>query len=304
MDPEKLKASQFVQRLTANPALKSFSLLQKENQILQFLGNNDRQLYPTLSSASFFPGKTWAQILDILSEALRNLIDRNLMVQLKALVAKLDFSFLAFLREQGTPVTGAGEEIASFEQAMLAKPAARKAFAGPFHAVLYGLTDRYVDEAYRRREYIHFELTKVQKLKMGKEEVKNMIKTSLLLKNCVHLLTVETSGRASQVVQPNFADKARQAVSKRLALLPEPLIASGVNANLSFLDDKSIETTSRFASIFAGRSENYVPVGKVDRGADTPDKSWFSIGRRNYKYYGFDGKMLDELYKTAGENGW
>ena len=43
---------------------------------------------------------------------------------------------------------------------------------------------------------------------------------------------------------------------------------------------------------------------RVDRGAESPDKSWFSIARRNYKFYGFDIKMLDELYKTAAENGW
>jgi hypothetical protein len=42
----------------------------------------------------------------------------------------------------------------------------------------------------------------------------------------------------------------------------------------------------------------------VDRGADTPDKSWFSIARRNFKFYGYDVKMIDEFYKIAAENGW
>jgi hypothetical protein len=42
----------------------------------------------------------------------------------------------------------------------------------------------------------------------------------------------------------------------------------------------------------------------VDRGANGPDSSWFSVARRNYKYYGFDIKMLDELYRIAADNGW
>jgi hypothetical protein len=45
-------------------------------------------------------------------------------------------------------------------------------------------------------------------------------------------------------------------------------------------------------------------VGKVDRGAESPDKSWFSIAKKNADYYGFDRRMLDELYMIAGDNNW
>ena len=65
-----------------------------------------------------------------------------------------------------------------------------------------------------------------------------------------------------------------------------------------------METTSRIASIFSMRCKNYKPYNKVDRGAESPDKSWFNIARRNFKFYGFDIKMLDEFYKIAAENNW
>ena len=59
-------------------------------------------------------------------------------------------------------------------------------------------------------------------------------------------------------------------------------------------------------------SRRFSPLGieifkanvKVDRGADTPDKSWFNIARKNSRFFGFDDKMLEELYKIAAENGW
>ena len=89
-----------------------------------------------------------------------------------------------------------------------------------------------------------------------------------------------------------------------LKLLPEPVLLSGLNGNISFLENPKMETTSRLAAIFAFRGQNYKPIARVDRGAVSPDKSWFNIARRNYKFYGFDIKMLDELYKIAGENGW
>jgi hypothetical protein len=141
---------------------------------------------------------------------------------------------------------------------------------------------------------------------MSKEEIKNLIKASLLLKNTVHILSmgVGSHERASGIVQKQFADKVLQTLKTQLKLLPEALLRSGLNSNISFLENPNMETTSRLTAIFAFRCQNYKSTAKVDRGAVSPDKSWFNIARRNYKFYGFDVKMLDELYKIAGENGW
>jgi hypothetical protein len=87
-------------------------------------------------------------------------------------------------------------------------------------------------------------------------------------------------------------------------MIPPELLRGGLYSNVSFEEDKQVDATARLAAIFASRGKNYKPMARVDRGASTPDRSWFSITRRNYKYYGFDIKMLDELYKIASENGW
>ena len=49
---------------------------------------------------------------------------------------------------------------------------------------------------------------------------------------------------------------------------------------------------------------NYKPEAQKDRGADTAIKSWINVARKNYKFYGYDIKMLDELYNIAADNGW
>jgi len=77
-----------------------------------------------------------------------------------------------------------------------------------------------------------------------------------------------------------------------------------VHANMSFVEHPSVEATARLASVFSARARGYQPNQRVDRGADTPDKSWFSVARRNYKFYGFDVKILDELYSVAAELLW
>ena len=93
-------------------------------------------------------------------------------------------------------------------------------------------------------------------------------------------------------------------LAKRLPALPEAIIRSGVYANGSFVENRSLDATSRIAGILSSMCRNARPNEKVDRGADSADKSWINIARRNYKFYGYDIKMLDEFYKIAGENGW
>jgi hypothetical protein len=306
MEQTQAKATQFVTRLLANPAIKAIGPLAKEEQIRQFLKLNADQLYPTLSSQAFFPGMSWQQINAILGRALQELVNRSLESLVGKIAEQIDFSFAALLAAGGPQAANLGAVLTDLQAKLLEKPDARRALNGPLAAVMFNLTDRYVDQAFARREYIHFELTKVQKLRMGKEEIKSLLKVSLLLRNGIHYLGSETNGSAepSGVVQAEFANKVTQILAQQLRGVPVPLLQSAMNSNISFLDNPKMETTARMASIFAVRSHNYRPMTKVDRGADTPDKSWFSIARRNYRFYGFDVKMLDELYKISGENGW
>src|SRR5512147_1496479 len=116
METELQKANQFIQRLLANPALTQLTPLQKEEQISQFLKANAGQLYPTLSSAAFFPGRNPMQIQELLSISLSQLINDKLYALLEGEVKKIDFSFSAQLREQKTAVAHIDEACLSFEK--------------------------------------------------------------------------------------------------------------------------------------------------------------------------------------------
>jgi hypothetical protein len=143
---------------------------------------------------------------------------------------------------------------------------------------------------------------------MGKDQIKHMIHASLLLRPIVHILSVgPATGQHESTtgsIQAQYADKVVEAAKKVLKTLPEEVLKSAVNSNVSFFENKFIEATARLTALFAARCRIYNPTVKVDRGADTPDKSWFSIARRNFKFYGYDVKMIDEFYKIAAENGW
>ncbi len=303
------KASSFVTSLLLNPALKHLTPLLREEQILQFLAVNARQLYPTLSSTAFFPGRNWEQILKVLAEALYEEINAQFIPELESVIKdEMDFSFVQFIREQAMPQQKVKEDVYSFISAILKRPEIRRDISGAYSAIKYKFVDRYIDQAFNRKEYVHFELTKVQRLKMGKEEIKHFLRVSLLLKSAIHLLSA-TDGQlrrdsASGTVQPQFIEKVVAIIKGKLPVLPEQVIRSGLYANGSFLEHRSMDATSRIAAVLAVMCRNYKPNMRIDRGADTADKSWISVARRNYKFYGYDVKLLDEFYKIAAENGW
>lgn len=308
MSAEQQKASAFVSRLLANPALKALTPLQREEQIIQFLHTNAAQLAPTLSSQAFFHGKSWNQIVALLMQALMEHVDGELMPQIDTIVSGVRFSFLSVLRQQAAGSDKVGAQIGSFLKGLLGRLEARRTFTGAHAALVYGFVDRYIDPIWNRKSYIHFELTKVQRLKLSKEDIASMIETTLLLKPVVNLGSTGSgntqSEQTSGVVQNQFAEKVFAAAKKQLPLLPDQVLKSGVNANVSYVENRFIEATARLAAVFSARARGFQPNVRVDRGADSPDKSWLSIARRNYKFYGFDVKVLDELYSIAAENGW
>ncbi|RKX79262.1 MAG: hypothetical protein DRP87_03760 [Spirochaetes bacterium] len=306
---EEQKSTAFIVRLLKNPALHGFTPLQKEEHILQFLSQNSSQLYPTLSSSNFFPNKNWDQIWSLLTKTLFTEINKEMLPALKSIIEeKLDFTFVSFLRQQNYPFTKLKEELYNFISALLEKPELRRAYTGPLTALWVDFTEKYIDQVFVRREYIHFELTKVQRLKMSREEIKNMIDASILLRPAVFILSaIESAGAVESVsglVQPHFVDKVFKVLKKKLPFLPDELLRSSLNSNVSFIENRFLEATARLTAIFTGRCRTFNPHTKTDRGADTPDKSWFSIARRNYRFYGYDIKILDELYKISAENDW
>jgi hypothetical protein len=308
MNSENEKAEAFVGRLLQNPALNGFSALQREEQIIQFLHVNSAQLAPTLSSSQFFPGKNWNQIFALLISSLAGVINRDLFADLRDIVySRLDYSFFQLLRQQQTDRQMIADQLFQLTEKLVNKSEARRAFTGAYTALHFNLSDRYLSEIFQRKSYIHFELTKVQRLRMGKEEAQNFVDLTLLLKPVIYLISTggqSQQDRATGMVQNQFAEKVLGPLKKELTMVPEQVLQSAVHASVSFNENRFLEATSRVAAVLGARGRNFQANIKVDRGADTPDKSWFNTARRNYKFYGFDIKVLDELYQIAAENLW
>lgn len=309
MNAEIQKAQAFVRHLLDNPALRSRTPLQKEEQIVALLDGNAQQLYPTLSSAQFFPGASWQEIRSLIIGELLKITDESFQAYLQRFILEqLDLGFTAFLGSKHQPEEEMKKNLLHLTAQVAHKAAGRRALTGSFNALAYRLTEKYIEMIYASRNYIRFELEKVQRLQMSKEEVKNLVKASLLIAPAVYLLSTDAPGmlhtKTRGTIDRRAALNAIEALMEQLPNYPRDVIKSGVDSNLSFLKHPDLPTTSRITALFSHLAYDYKADQQVDRGAATPEKSWFSIARRNYRYFGYDIKMVDELYKIAAENGW
>lgn len=309
MTSEKEKAGAFVQHLLDNPALRKLTPLQKEEQIVNFLDLNASQLAPTLASEKFFPGLQWVKIRSILMKELYRLTDESLQAYLRRFIfEQVNLGYSGFLGKQRVPEEEMKTNLLRLLEDVPHKSAGRRALTGCFNALAYKIPDRYIDMVYSSKNYIRFELEKVQRLKMSKEEVKDMVKTSLLLRPAAYMLIPDLVGTPQTRMRGTFRRQAAEKVvgelEKRLPNFPLDVLKSGVESNLSFLHYSDIMTTARLTMLMSNLARDYRPDITVDRGAASPEKSWFSVARRNYRYFGYDIKMVDELYKIAAENGW
>jgi hypothetical protein len=307
MEDQKRKGLDFVSRLLTNPAIRDLVPLQREEQIKQFLDINARQLQPTLASGAFFPGASWSQIRELLEAVLAEITNKGTMDELDGIVFReIDYTFVSFIRQQNLGGTEINQEIRPIIQELLTRPESRKELTGVFSAIRYRLVDKYVEQLYDRHEYGHFELVKVQRLKMSKEEIKNLVKVTLLLRPAIHLLTTEMDSASvmGPTVQAGFAEKTSEFLHARVKALPREVIHGAVTSNVNFLENGSVDATARIAGILSGMGKTYRPAMHVDRGADKQEKSWINVARKNFRFFGWDIKMLDEFYKIAAENGW
>jgi hypothetical protein len=304
---EAQKAKAFLSKLLQNPVLAGDSLLQQEEQIIQFLLQNRNVLGPTLASNNFFPGWPWATIMAQLVNSLYEITNAKLIPQLtNYLDNSLDLSFLQAIDSNTTDLTTPRNELKKLILELLNNPHARRMYTGIWTAIECKLPQFYVNEAYDRKRHIHFELTKVQRLRMSRDEIQRFVEASMLLRPVIYHYVRSSQplpDRRSGVIQPSFADKLLKQLSAERRGLPSQLISSGINANLSFKDNSYIEATARLASIFSDWGRTYRPNLRVDRGANTPEKSWLSTARKNHVVFGYDVRFLDELFMIAAEFG-
>ncbi len=312
---EREKMEEFVGKLWSNPALEKATLLKKENQILGFLKENSAVLQQAFAQPNFFPGKSYDEAVRLFLTVLTDKIQLNLLPIIEQVVeSTVQSSILqAFQKEKFVSL-----DKTKFKEFILAHTRT-KTLRDPYVLVLESIShsfyEKYIPIILKRRKVIYNELVRRDRLTLDPTLIPTYLSLCSLFRPLFWHKFPRGSGSNKQMI--NLAagmrdPKVYESILKDLEALihdeigwvPDKVLHVGLESCLNFTERPEISTGARLITIMTNRAAEYEPNQKVDKGAETPDKSWFNINRRTAKYYGYDVHFLEELYQIAGEEGW
>jgi hypothetical protein len=309
VEPRMESITRFASRLMETPAIRQLPALQKEEQALQFLRANGPQLEPVFASLGMDVSRGWREPAQQVAAALRSESDRLFMTEVASLAgSRLGLSFFPRVTGGRQPPARARDELVALLTRVARHPVARAALAGSFAAVWSDIIEKYIPQALERKKYIYGEITRVQHLSLSASELVDLERVAVLLRPAAYLHITPGPNADKDAgfapLQEAYLQKILPATAQLLPSFPEAVVRMGLRSTLMFPDTGTLEAVSRFAAVLALRGRSLTPAMVVDRGADSPDKSWYNVNRRNARWRGLDLSMLDELYTIAAENGW
>jgi hypothetical protein len=301
--------SRFASRLLETPALRQLSALQKEEQALNVLRTNGPQLLPVFTSLGLDVSRGWREPAALVSRAVHAGTDALMAAEVSDLLSnRLSLSFFPALTAGRQAPQSAREELRALISRAAAHPVARNALSGSLVIVRSGIIEKYIPRAWERKKYIYVEVSRVQRLAISPADLADLLSFVVLVRPAAYLFVTpgETMEKDTGYSprQEQYLQKILPGVAAQVPSVPGALLNLGLRSSLAFPGAGNLEATSRLGAIMALRGRGLVPTLVVDRGADSPDKSWFNVQRRNARFHGLDPGMLDELYTIAAENGW
>jgi len=310
------KVNDFVDHLLSNPGIKSEPLLIGEGMIMNFLVQNLPQLKVTFKNSQFFPHLEWNQVLELIFENLYGRVSGIVLPVINRFIDTADFSFLDKLYNSGTIADKfRREKLHGFVQMIFKNRDSRFNMNSTINIFNYEILEKYVGKIFKKRDFLHNELVRVQKTNIDSADYIVFLKIMILIKNIVFMrlqlnpskpdlkLSITDIGKNRKNIL-SYTDSVVNYVIPLLPGFPEKLIRLAVKSNFTADMAEQDEASSKLIYILSGRFQNYKHIEKIERGAESPDKSWLGIAKKNADHFGYDKKILDALYFIAGDNNW
>lgn len=312
METEKQKMKEFLDKLWQNPAILKTSMGKKENQILSFLRENQGQLQKVFASADYFPNMSWNEAIALL---LAELIEK-VLESISPRIDRIKQNLLqpGLIKHFDPNADVEAEEFKKFLVAMMKIKPVRDQYIIVIETISLEYFERYMPVAIEKRKTIYTEIIRRERLDMDVNLVPKYINLACLFrplffhrfpykKGLNELISLNEAQR-DQKLYDQAMNGMNEYINKELGNMPEKIYRPGMESCLNAVEKPDISGVSRLINIMVNRCMDFDPTMKADRGAESPDKSWFNINRRNAKNFGYDIRFLDELYQIAGDKGW
>ena len=307
---------QFVLKLFQNPNFAGQPLSLVENHIKNFVTQNMQNLAPMLAGDAFFPGKPPQEAVALLLTAVgRHVSDQILKKANEIVPSHIDFSICNKLDGGGglSP-----EDMKANFMAYLAKivahPDARLRIDAANIILSQKLIDNYVNAAFNEKKFIYNELSRVEKHRFNAEDGTEYLKfCTLIVPGFFIKLNDTESGlvgvnahdlKNQKARQDAYFNKSKEILSSMIKGVHDDFWDTARGSLFDLNSDPEQDAGARLLAIMFARARDYRAGQKVEKGAETPDKSWFSIQIRNASFTGLDKEMLENLNRLAFELGY
>jgi len=299
------KVDQFLQHLLELPAIKNDCPIGAELQIVQFIKTNLPKLEVSFSKPEFFPEippkETIAYILSTLQKKVINI---SLEFFKKIINTEIDFSVLRKVRKRPVDEDKLKEKLFDLIKDMVSDSVCRAQLKPVYYIFELKYINKVIELLFERKAFTYNELVRVQKCFIDAQEYINYLKILLLLcqypnfakENKKILINASTNEEKVQLC----ANSAKTLVRR----IPEIDLIDIKLASDSNLPENLLEiweASSRFLYVLLHRFSEYEPMVKVEKGAETPDKSWYGVARKIAKDFGYSKGIVDELFLIANE---
>ncbi len=309
------KVSNFVSHLLSNPNIQNEPILIAEGVVLNFIVSNLEKLKITFKSPQFFPELTSKEVLSLIVSDLRTRTINTVRPQLYSYIDYIDFDVLLKYQKSASFNNDMYRQLfKKYIDEIIVNKDVRFYLNATLTILSMDVLERYIGVSFSKRSPMYFELVRVQKNNLKTEEYVNYLKILLLLR-CGAYVKKEIPGfseskvnisdfiKVPKTLEQYFAEYAKTTAKKMPGVAPH-VIEMALKSNVSESLTEPEDASAKFLYIMCQRFQNYQEYKKIDRGAETPDKSWFGIMRKNAGYYGFDKRLLEDLYMIAGNNNW
>lgn len=299
------KIDQFLEHLLSLPVIKKDCPIGAEQQIITFIKSNLPKLEVSFTRPEFFPNLPPREtIAYIISTLQKRVVDQSLNFFKRVINNEIDLSILRKVRKRSINEEQLKEKIISLLGEMLLDPITRLQLKPVYYILQTKYIDKIINLLFDRKAFTYNELVRVQKCYIEAGEYISYLKILLLFsqfpnfqkENKKILLNAATNEEKIQICTNSSKILARKIVEMDIT---EFKLA--VDSNLPEILLEIWEASSRLLFILLHRFNEYDPNLKIEKGAETPDKSWFGVARKIAKDFGYSKGIIDELFLIANE---
>ncbi|MES0490015.1 MAG: hypothetical protein ABUK01_08495 [Leptospirales bacterium] len=302
---------QFINRLTSNPNFIGQPSSTVEIHICNFIQQNKQNLAPVLTQ-QLFPGSALDAATQQLTEAVALYIGANVLEQSRKVITNvIDLNVLS---SSGINLTTTNEELIQmilvYYEKIIKHREARQQIDAVNTILSEHMIENYINAAFENKTYLYNEIYRIDSHHFKADAVIEYLKLVTLIVPGFGI-AMPVPGSATPLCATELRkDKKRlekyfqQIVPVLRQMLPpinEDLWNTAKSIFLDHSENPDQEPTSKFLAILLLRAKDFQQITKLDKGAETPDKSWFSVHMRNAGFLGLDKTLLEDLNRLAFE---